>query len=226
MPTNKLDTLNFVYKVRRINMLSAGDVLPFGEINNAGDPHTIETPYNLTEMTELTLKTYDERRQRVDQFNREHTYKKRGLAFIPTMYTCGYELKWLNHGHAYVMIYEDGSVYVQHGGIEMGQGLHTKMMQIAAEVLQVPLKKCHTYETSTNTIANATATAASFSADMNGWAVKDACEKLMNRLDMMREMYGHVTWEELIKKAIFHRVDLAATGFFRSRKIDFDGKQV
>ena len=54
-------------------------------------------------------------------------------------------------------------VYVQHGGIEMGQGLHTKMMQIAAEVLQIPLEKCHTYETSTNTIANATATAASFS---------------------------------------------------------------
>ena len=64
------------------------------------------------------------------------------------------------------------------------------------------------------------------SADLNGWAVRNACEKLMDRLDMMREMYGHVSWEELIKKAIFHRVDLAATGFFRSRKVDFDGKQV
>ena len=90
-------------------MLKAGDRLPFGEVNRLGDPHIVETPYNLTQMVDLSLKPYAERRAKVDAFNKSHKYKKRGLAFIPTMYTCGYELKWLNHGHAYVMIYEDGS---------------------------------------------------------------------------------------------------------------------
>ena len=80
-------------QVRKINMLKSGDILPFGEVNKAGDPHKIETPYNLTEMTQLSLETYQEKRSSVDAFNKQHKFKKRGLAFIRTMYTCGYELK-------------------------------------------------------------------------------------------------------------------------------------
>ena len=64
------------------------------------------------------------------------------------------------------------------------------MLQIASEVLEVPIEKCHTFETSTNTIGNSPATAASFISDLNGWAVRDACEKLNKRLDMMRDVYG------------------------------------
>ena len=133
-------------------------------------------------------------------------------------------MKHMNHGHAYVIIYQDGSVYVQHGGIEIGQGLHTKMLQVAAEVLQIPYEMVHTNDNTTDSVANANATSASFSADLNGNAVKDACDKLNKRLDTIRDVYPHLSWKELITKALFHRIDLSATGFFRSRYIDYDGK--
>ena len=101
---------------------------------------------------------YANRRANVTKFNAEHKFKKRGLAVIPTGYSVGYECKWMNHGHAYVLIYEDGSVHVHHGGIEMGQGLHTKMLQVAAETLGIPIEYIHTNETTTDNIANTQAT--------------------------------------------------------------------
>ena len=105
---------------------------------------------------------YAKRRANVTKFNAEHKYKKRGLAVIPTGYSVGYECKWMNHGHAYVLIYADGSVHVHHGGIEMGQGLHTKMLQVAAETLGIPIEYIHISETSTDNIANTQATSGWF----------------------------------------------------------------
>ena len=103
------------------------------------------------------------------------------------------------------------------------KGLHTKMRQIAAEVLQVPNELVHTHDNTTDSVANANATSASFSADLNGNAVKDACEKLNNRLFPIRDVFPHVSWQELIEKALHHRVELSATGFFASNYIDYTG---
>ena len=131
-----------------------------GPIKPSGEPHRCDTPFNLTPMWDQIMESsdYARRRSNVTKFNAEHKFKKRGLAVIPTGYSVGYECKWMNHGHAYVLIYEDGSVHVHHGGIEMGQGLHTKMLQVAAETLGIPIEYIHTNETTTDNIANTQAT--------------------------------------------------------------------
>jgi xanthine dehydrogenase/oxidase len=97
------------------------------------------------------------------------------------MFGIAFGLKFMNQGGALVHIYTDGTVLVSHGGIEMGQGLYTKMIQIASKVLDIPVDKIHTAETSTTTVPNASPTAASYSSDINGWAVKKACEDLKAR---------------------------------------------
>lgn len=119
-------------------------------------------------------------------------------------------------------IYHDGSVLVAHGGTEMGQGLHTKMTMIAAEALKVPLDNVFISETATNTVANASATAASASSDLNGYAIFNACEQLNERLAPYREKLGpDATMKELAHAAYFDRVNLSAQGFYKTPEIGY-----
>ena len=91
----------------------------------------------------------DKRKKEIEKYNKENKWKKRGLAVIPTMFGIAFGLKFLNQGGALVHIYRDGSVLVSHGGIEMGQGLYTKMIQIASKCLNIPVSKIHTSQSST-----------------------------------------------------------------------------
>ena len=95
-------------------------------------------------------------------------------------------------------MYTDGSVLLAHGGVEMGQGLHTKMVQVCARALGVPHSKVHISEMATNTVANASPTAASASADLFGMAVKKASEKIKERLAPYMEANLKGTWEEWV----------------------------
>ncbi len=112
-------------------------------------------------------------------------------------------------GGAYVLIYTDGSVLLHHGGIEMGQGLHTKMMQVCSRALGVPVDKIHTTKTSTETIANTTVTAGSTGADLNGPAIVKACEQINARLKPVKEKNPS---ESILKKN--HSLDLIETKTF------------
>lgn len=103
---------------------------------------------------------------------RNNLHKKRGLALVPTKYGVAFGLPYLNKGGALLHVYSDGSVLLTHGGMEMGQGLHTKMVQVCSRCLGIPVDVVHISETSTNTVANASATAASSSSDLYGMAVK------------------------------------------------------
>ena len=103
---------------------------------------------------------------------RNNRHKKRGLAIVPTKFGIAFGLKLLNQGGALLHVYTDGSVLLTHGGMEMGQGLHTKMIQVCSRCLEIPVDVVHIAETSTNTVANASATAASASTDLYGMAVK------------------------------------------------------
>lgn len=103
---------------------------------------------------------------------RSNHHKKRGLAIIPTKFGIAFGLTSLNKGGALLHVYTDGSVLLTHGGMEMGQGLHTKMVQVCSRCLGIPVDAIHISETSTNTVANASATAASASSDLYGMAVK------------------------------------------------------
>jgi len=99
-------------------------------------------------------------------------------------------------------VYTDGSVLLAHGGVEMGQGLHTKMVQVCARVLGVPHNKVHTSEMATNTVANASPTAASVGSDLYGMAVKNACEQIKERLAPYMEANLKGTWEEWVCSSI------------------------
>jgi xanthine dehydrogenase/oxidase len=165
---------------------------------------------------------YAKRRTAVDNFNRKNKWRKRGLALIPTKFGISFTAYWCNQAGALVHIYHDGSVLVAHGGTEMGQGLHTKMITIAAEALKVPMETVHISETATNTVPNTSSTAASVSSDLNGYAIWNACEQINARLAPYREKLGpKATMKELAHAAYFDRVNLSANGFYKTPEIGY-----
>ncbi|KAM9334422.1 aldehyde oxidase 6 [Symphorus nematophorus] len=158
---------------------------------------------------------YSARRRTVDQFNQQNRWKKRGLAIIPIKYGIAFGESFLNQAAALVHIYKDGSVLVSHGGTEMGQGIHTKMQQVASRELNIPPSKIYISETSTNTVPNSCPSAASFGTDANGMAVKNACQILYQRLEPIRQRNPKGSWESWTTAAFFEKISLSATGFYR-----------
>ena len=122
------------------------------------------------------------RQARIAEFNSAHTDTKRALAMTPVKFGISFNLTAFNQAGALVHVYKDGSVLINHGGVEMGQGLHTKMIQVAATALGVPLDFVRLAPTRTDKVPNTSATAASSGADINGGAVKNACDQIRARL--------------------------------------------
>jgi xanthine dehydrogenase/oxidase len=205
-----------VEKLREINMYQPDDETHFNQ--QLKDWHV---PIMYKQVMEES--NYAERREAVTKFNATHKWKKRGLSIVPTKFGISFTALFLNQGSALVHIYaHDGSVLVAHGGTEMGQGLHTKMMMIAAEALNVPLSEVFISETATNTAANTSATAASASSDLNGYAIFNACEQLNERLKPYRERLGpNATMKELAHAAYFDRVNLSANGHYKTPDIGY-----
>lgn len=130
----------------------------------------------------LQRSDFEARRQEVRAFNAAHEHMKRGLAITPVKFGISFNFTAYNQAGALVHVYKDGSVLINHGGTEMGQGLHTKMIQVAATTLGVPPERVRLAPTRTDKVPNTSATAASSGADLNGGAVKDACEQIKARL--------------------------------------------
>ncbi|MEG2578321.1 MAG: molybdopterin cofactor-binding domain-containing protein, partial [Glutamicibacter sp.] len=187
------------------------------------------------------------REEQIAEFNAGHEHAKRALAMTPVKFGISFNLTAFNQGGALVLVYKDGSVLVNHGGTEMGQGLHTKMLQVAATALGVPLSKVRIAPTRTDKVPNTSATAASSGSDLNGGAVKDACEQIRGRLAQvaagqlgvpaqdLRFSRGRVTalgkseslgWEEVVNAAYFQRVQLSAAGFYRTEGLHWDLSQM
>jgi len=160
------------------------------------------------------------RRAAVEAFNREHRFRKRGLCVIPTKFGISFTAKFMNQGGALVHVYQDGTVLVSHGGTEMGQGLHTKVCQIAARAFGLEEGKVHIAETATDRVANSQPTAASMSTDLYGMATLDACQQILKRLAPVREGLEaksggeEVGWVSVVQAAYFLRIDLSAHGFY------------
>ncbi|KAJ3533690.1 hypothetical protein NM208_g7875 [Fusarium decemcellulare] len=202
-----------VEELRQINMYRSDDQTHFGQ--GLGDWHV---PLMYKQVQDEAI--YPQRRHAVSEFNKVNKWRKRGLALIPTKFGISFTALFLNQAGALVHIYHDGSVLVAHGGTEMGQGLYTKLTQIAAQSLGVPLDNVFISETSTNTVANASATAASASSDLNGYAIFNACEQLNERLAPYRKKLGpEATMKELAHAAYFDRVNLSAQGFYKTPEI-------
>lgn len=164
----------------------------------------------------------ERRRLSIAQFNQQNRWKKRGISMIPIKYGIGFAEGFLNQAAALVHIYKDGSVLVSHGGTEMGQGIHTKIQQVASRELNVPLSLIHITETATSSVPNTCPSAASFGTDANGMAVKDACETLFKRLEPIRKQDPNGTWKSWISKAFFDKISLSATGYYRGQDLYMD----
>ncbi|XP_022086122.1 xanthine dehydrogenase/oxidase-like isoform X2 [Acanthaster planci] len=170
----------------------------------------------------LTKSDYVNRRRVVDQFNSENRWRKRGIAATPTKFGIAFTYLPLNQAGALVHIYTDGTVLISHSGVEMGQGLHTKMIQVASRALRIPQEKIHILETDSSKVPNTSPTAASASSDLNGMAIKTACETLLHNLEPFMRDNPKGTWEEWVKAAYLSRVSLSTTGFHASPDLYFD----
>ncbi|TIA59506.1 xanthine dehydrogenase [Aureobasidium pullulans] len=165
---------------------------------------------------------YAQRKKEVAAYNEKSKYFKRGISLIPTKFGISFTALFLNQAGALVHIYHDGSVLVAHGGTEMGQGLNTKMISIAAEDLCVAMEDVFISETATNTVPNTSSTAASASSDLNGYAIHNACAILNERLAPYREKLGpKATMKELAHAAYFDRVNLSAQGHYKTPDIGY-----
>src|SRR6478735_4937072 len=163
-------------ELRRINFYEADQPTPYGQ------------PVRHAERLAAIWDTLEAkadvaaRRAGIAEFNSAHTDVKRALAMTPVKFGISFNLTAFNQAGALVHVYKDGSVLINHGGVEMGQGLHTKMIQVAATALGVPLSFVRLAPTRTDKVPNTSATAASSGADLNGGAVKHACEQIREQL--------------------------------------------
>src|SRR5690625_1479349 len=224
-------------ELRRRNLYQPGQLTPYGqEVRHAERLATIWE--QLTDNADV-----EARRVQIEAFNAARTHTKRALAITPVKFGISFNFTAFNQAGALVHVYKDGSVLINHGGTEMGQGLHTKMLQIAATELGAPPSRVRLAATRPDKVPKTSATAASTGTDLNGGAVKNACEKILTRLapvaatmlgvnpDDVRFARGHVTglgsdhaltWEEVIHAAYFQRVSLSATGFYRTEGLHWD----
>ncbi|XP_067682650.1 xanthine dehydrogenase/oxidase-like [Haliotis asinina] len=201
-------------QVREMNMLREGDVTVSGIL--------LDNYCTLSRCWRQCLEDsqYEVRKTKVEEFNRHNKWKKRGIAIVPYRFGVGFGARFMSKAGALVHVYVDGSVLLAHGGTEMGQGLYIKMIQVASHVLGVPASNIHTTETSTNTIPNTPATAASISSDQNGKAVKAACEEIMRRLEPIKKNNPDKTWKDWVEEAYMTNVNLSAFGYYGSSELN------
>ncbi|MCX6955168.1 MAG: molybdopterin-dependent oxidoreductase, partial [Verrucomicrobia bacterium] len=186
---------------------------------------------------------YALRQREVEDWNRTHPHVKRGLAITPVKFGISFTLTHYNQAGAYVLIYSDGSVQVNHGGTEMGQGLYVKMLGVAMRELGLPAEAIRIMATATDKVPNTSATAASSGADLNCMAVAAACTTLRERLapvaaDMLGTTADKIDFEhgcavergtqnrapfgKVCSHAYRERVSLAATGYYKTPGIYWD----
>ncbi|XP_017768324.1 PREDICTED: xanthine dehydrogenase isoform X2 [Nicrophorus vespilloides] len=199
------------------------DVVEVGRLNLYAENDVTPSRQTLTNCTLsrcwdecIQSSDYARRKRIIDEYNKENRWKKRGISVVPTKFGIAFTLPFLNQGGALVLIYRDGSVLISHGGTEMGQGLHTKMIQVASKALGIPISMIHIVETATDKVPNTSPTAASASSDLNGMAILDACNTINERLKVIKSNNPNGTWEEWINAAYFERISLSATGFYKT----------
>ena len=199
--------------LRRDNMYTLQHATPFG-MRFGGE---FTGKWNVPSMwdrlyTELDVES---RRKSASEFNKRNKWTKRGVGFVPTKFGIAFTAKFMNQGGALVHLYTDGTVLVTHGGTEMGQGLHTKVCQVAAQAFGIPLEDVYVDDSSTDKVANTLPSAASMSTDMYGMATLDACLQILERLNPIRKSLSpSATLKEIAKEAFFNRVDMSAHGFY------------
>ncbi|SMX30046.1 Xanthine dehydrogenase molybdenum-binding subunit [Pelagimonas phthalicica] len=236
-------------QVRRVNFYEGGGLsaprsaMPSPPEGISGPKKRNETHYgqqiddfDLDEMVAQLAEgcDYAARRQRVADWNAANPVLKRGIALTPVKFGISFTLTHLNQAGALVHVYQDGSIQLNHGGTEMGQGLFQKVAQVAASVFGQPMEAIRITATDTGKVPNTSATAASSGSDLNGMAVKLACETIRSRMeahlgDEVRFEDGvvfvdgkDISFAEAAKRCYEGRVSLSATGFYKTPKLSWD----
>ena len=214
--------------IRRVNFYGTAErhVTPYGQVIDDNVIHGL-----VDELVKTS--DYARRREQIAAFNAWSPVLKRGIALTPVKFGISFNLAHLNQAGALVHVYVDGSILVNHGGTEMGQGLNTKVAQVVAHELGVPLARVRSTAADTQKVANTSATAASTGADLNGKAAQDAARKIRERLaafaaeryrvDTAQVRFANdtvfaggqqVAFAALVQEAYFARVQLWADGFY------------
>ena len=226
------------------------DPLTVRKHNLYGDGNGLTTPYGMQIEHDLSAdiikqlessSDYWARRTSITQFNKTSPIIKKGLALTPVKFGISFTAKHLNQAGALVHVYTDGSIQANHGGTEMGQGLHTKIGQIVANEFGVSLDEVEVTSTRTDKVPNTSPTAASSGTDLNGKAVQNACISIKQRLAEFfaasinakpENVFFHdnkvtcgaheLSWEALVQQAYFARVSLSASGFYKTPKLAYN----
>lgn len=193
-------------QVMFLNMYKDGDLTHYNQ-----KLENLQVRRCFTECLEQS-KFYDQRNE-VEEFNSKHRYRKRGIAVVPCKYGVSFCVSAAHQGGALVNVYQDGTVLLSHGGIEMGQGIHTKMIQVASRVLGLPVDIIHVSETATDKVPNTSPSAASLTSDIYGPAVAEACKKIADRIEPYKKQFPEETWKDWVCRAYVDRISLSATGF-------------
>jgi xanthine dehydrogenase large subunit len=230
--------------LQKKNLLTENDQFPFGmKTENCTAARCWE---------ELDKKyDIDKRIKAIENFNKKNTHTKKGIAIQPVCFGISFTQTALNQAGALVHLYTDGSVAVSTGAVEMGQGVNMKILQIVAQEFSVDTKRVKLETTNTTRVANASPTAASSGADLNGMAAKMAANKLLIRLKkvavdilnsdrkknrlvkikdieiidekvLLRSVETDITWESLINSAYWARTDLSCHAYYATPKLHFD----
>jgi xanthine dehydrogenase large subunit len=220
-------------EIRKLNLYENGQLTPYHqEVEDQILPRIFE---DLEASAD-----YHARRQAVLDWNARGGVIRKGIALTPVKFGISFTATWYNQAGALIHIYSDGSIHLNHGGTEMGQGLNTKIAQVVAEALGVDIARIRITRTTTEKVPNTSATAASSGTDLNGMAALDACRQLLDRLTAFAAETGGVTadrvrigevveigtrtlpFAEFIRQAYMARIQLSAAGFYKTPKIHWN----
>lgn len=232
-------------EIRKLNFygINQDNLSPYGEVIENNRLHIIFDRL-------VNSSGYYARRNEIESCNKQNKYLKRGLAMTPVKFGISFTTAFLNQAGALVSIYKDGTVQVNHGGTEMGQGLYAKMLGVASAELGISPEFIKISATNTSKVPNTSATAASSGSDLNGMAVKNAIDTLRERLIPVAKAelaragvadvhHGSLCFEhnrvfldsypdvsirfsDLIQSAYLSQVSLSSTGFYKTPGIHFD----
>ncbi len=222
--------------IQEANLLQENDTFSYGQVATQ-----VEAQKTWTSAT--TVFDIEALEQEITDFNTTHDAIKKGLAMMPITFGISFTNTPMNHARALVHIYQDGSVGISTAAVEMGQGVNTKLLQIAAQVFAIDSAKIKIESTNTTRVANTSPSAASSTADLNGKALLKACNALVARLKTVASdalkckeseitfqqeciylagQKTELTWETLISKAMLKRVALTENGHYATPVIHFD----
>lgn len=222
------------HEIQALNLLQTGDHFPYG---------MIAKQCRLSECWELLTEDLSIQQQRIDRFNSVHPLQRKALALMPIAFGIAFTAKFLNQADALVHVYNDGTVGISCGAVEMGQGVQSKLRTVAARVFGIAEARIKINSTNTSRIANMSPTAASTGADLNGQAIRLACEQILQRLKkIVAEKAGtkaeririieekvyvedkaiSLSWKQLITQAYMARCGLSAQAHYSTPRLVFD----